>query len=297
MATSNISFDKDRGIKGCMADAWKIVALNWKTYFMALLPWTIFAGMAQAFLVEMCKQYICQHAVPAYLLWQQGAPHELAKAVSLPVWHEALYLVLALFVALVATLGFVARVFKLIRCYKAQGRIDGRGSFMLDKSDRQTLKRLFQSVVIFAVALLVIGAPFVYAAVKWQVWVMAVYALIVLYLLSAFAIFTLRYALYMVPFKSGMCYALKRTFGLTFNLMLLAAIPVGLCAVVLLMPVLVYVCTSVAAVKSQLMGDAFGLPSFVTVLFFVLNTIGMAASLLVSTYSVWALGLKVNVAK
>ena len=163
-----------------MADAWKIVALNWKTYFMALLPWTIFAGMAQAFLVEMCKQYICQHAVPAYLLWQQGAPHELAKAVSLPVWHEALYLVLALFVALVAMLGFVARVFKLIRCYKAQGRIDGRGSFMLDKSDRQTLKRLFQSVVIFAVALLVIGAPFVYAAVKWQVWVMAVYALIVL---------------------------------------------------------------------------------------------------------------------
>ena len=98
-----------------MADAWKIVALNWKTYFMALLPWTIFAGMAQAFLVEMCKQYICQHAVPAYLLWQQGAPHELAKAVSLPVWHEALYLVLALFVALVAMLGFVARVFKLIR--------------------------------------------------------------------------------------------------------------------------------------------------------------------------------------
>lgn len=68
-------------------------------------------------------------------------------------------------------------------------------------------------------------------------------------------------------FKSGMCYALKRAFGLTFNLMLLAAIPVGLCAVVLLMPVLVYVCTSVAAVKSQLMGDPFGLPSFVTVLF------------------------------
>lgn len=96
---------------------------------------------------------------------------------------------------------------------------------------------------------------------------MAVYALIVLYLLSAFAIFTLRYALYMVPFKSGLCYALKRAFGLTFNLMLLAAIPVGLCAVVLLMPVLVYVCTSVAAVKSQLMGDAMGLPSFVTVLF------------------------------
>ena len=139
---------------------------------------------------------------------------------------------------------------------------------MLDKSDRQTLKRLFQSVVIFAVALLVIGAPFVYAAVKWQVWVMAVYALIVLYLLSAFAIFTLRYALYMVPFKSAMCYALKRAFGLTFNLMSLAAIPVGLCAVVLLMPVLVYVCTSVAAVKQearvQLLPTNFMPPSMIS---------------------------------
>ena len=39
------------------------------------------------------------------------------------------------------------------------------------------------------------------------------------------------------------------------------------------------------------------LPSFVTVLFFVLNTLGMAAVSLVSTYSVCALGVKVNVAK
>lgn len=297
MATSNITFDKERGIKGCMADAWKIVALNWKTYFMALLPWTIFAGMAQAFLVEMCKQYICQHAVPAYLLWQQGAPHELAKAVSLPVWHEALYLALAFFVALVATLGFVARVFKLVRCYKASGHMNGMKSFMLDTLDRKTLKRTFLSVIVFVMAILVIGAPFIYAALKWQAWIVAVYGVIVLYLLSAFVIFTLRYALYMLRFKSALCDALKRAFGITFNLMLLTAIPVGICAVVLLMPVLLYVCSSMAAVKSELMGDVAVLPSYVTVLFFVVDAIGMAASLLAATYGVWVLSLKVNVAK
>ena len=63
-----IVYNKERGIKGCIADGWKMLALNWKDYLKQTWAYVLFAGLANAFFIEMLLQYVCEQALPAYLL-------------------------------------------------------------------------------------------------------------------------------------------------------------------------------------------------------------------------------------
>ena len=67
MTTSEIPFYKERSIKGYMADAWKMIALNWKDYLLTLTPFLLIAGIADALFFEFTLRYVCKQALPAYL--------------------------------------------------------------------------------------------------------------------------------------------------------------------------------------------------------------------------------------
>lgn len=53
MTTSEIPFYKERSIKGYMADAWKMIALNWKDYLLTLTPFLLIAGIADALFLNL----------------------------------------------------------------------------------------------------------------------------------------------------------------------------------------------------------------------------------------------------
>ena len=82
-----IVYNKERGIKGCIADGWKMLALNWKDYLKQTWAYVLFAGLTNAFFIEMLLQYVCEQALPAYLLLtSEGGDAQTAKWMAVPTW-------------------------------------------------------------------------------------------------------------------------------------------------------------------------------------------------------------------
>ena len=292
--SKNTIFTKERSIKACMADAWKIIALNWKTYLSALWIYALLASVANALFVEINLQYICEQALPALLLQQSGGDAEMVKIIATPTLSNLVLSVVSFVFYVFGNLCFLSRVFKTIKHYKAHNEMPVHLSLTLNAADWQCMKRVFNALLVSVFAFLLISAPFVYVSVKWLKWLWIVVPIIMFYFASFSVLCTLRHALYDNALAPSIRYALQHAFGLSFILMLLTAILTTIAMLVVSLPQTLYVCSEIAATKSQLMNDSVSLPWGLPLLFFIINTICFAFSTFLSTYFTWTLSLKVQ---
>lgn len=289
-----ILFNKDRSIKACMADAWKIIALNWRSYLRLTFPYLLLAGIANTLFFEITLQYICQQAEPAYLLMQSGGTSDVVKWMAMPNVSNGIYLLLTLLLSIFANTCLMVKFFNLIRNYSNDNQMRNTMRLWLNKNEYIDILRIIGCVVGYALPTIIIGSFIVWAGLKWQIFLLAILPFILLYTSAACYLFTIKHILFHNTTKQSVIYSLKHAFGLTFILFMLTSIPVMFVCMVVLMPQVVYGLSSIAYTRSMLMSDTAYLPTWLPVVFFLLNTCGYAIAALAGSYQLWCISLKVN---
>ena len=277
-----------------MADAWKMIALNWKKYLLAIWPYLLLAGVANAIFFEIALQYVCQQVLPGYLFLQSGGPAEVAKWMMLPNIGNAIYLILSFLFFAFGNFCFASKLFSVILHYKANNCMPKCLPLSITHDEYKRIVRLFYSLAFFILATLVICAPFIWLGLKWKAFVLLIIPIIGIYGSSACYHFVLKHVLYSQTFKESLVFALKHALGLSFTLLLLTSIPVFFAQSVMLMPELLYGLSRAATTVSVLTGDVPNLPILLSLLFFLLNTITNAFSIIIGSYQVWCMSLKTN---
>ena len=293
-AETKLIFSKDRSIKACMADAWRMIALHWKDYVKALWPYLLLAGMTSAFYVETNLQYVKEQALPALLLQESGGNAEVVKLLATPTAFNLTISILSFVLLVFGWLCFTSRLFKVIRHYADTDAMPQKLPIALDATDLHCMMHIFSAALATIAGFLLISAPFIFIAIKWSIWAMVALPLIVLYFSSFGVLSVLRHALYDYRLAPSILYALKHAFGQVFILMLLTAIPVGIALLITSLPQATYVSSEIAFTQSLIMGDNATMPWGVPLACFIVNSLCTAIGLLISSYFTWAIGLKVR---
>lgn len=294
MTTSEIPFYKERSIKGYMADAWKMIALNWKSYLQALTPFLLIAGIADALFFEFTLYYICKQALPAYLFLSSDGDVKIAQWMATPNAVNAIYLTLATLFLIIGNLCLTAKLFATIRHYATHNQMCSKSALTLQKVDYQSMKRVLLSHFGFTLIAILLCCPFVILGLKWKPWTLAFIPLITVYAYAACYLFTLKIGLYFTSFKQAISYTFKHALGHSFILLLLTSIPVATIAIVCFLPQATYGLSYLAANKSAYMGDHIETSTLLTPLFFIINTISFSLIALAKSYTTWCLALKVE---
>lgn len=291
---TKIPFNKDRGIKGCMAESWKLIALNWKPYLQATLPYLLLMGVANALFFEIVLRYICEQAEPAYLLLQSGGEFDVVKWMATPNMGNAIYLTLSFLLFAFGNLCWTARLFSVIRHYKESDEMPTNLPLWLNQNEYKSILRTLYSIIAFTLVAFILCSPFIWLGLKWKPIAFAFLPLILIYISSACYHFVLKHALYFVAAKQSLVYSFKHALGFSFILLLLTSIPVGLCLSITSLPQAIYGLGNMAATQSTLMGDVEPLPKILPFLFFIINTVCYAFAALTSSYQVWCMSIKLN---
>lgn len=294
MTTSEIPFYKERSIKGYMADAWKMIALNWKDYLLTLTPFLLIAGIADALFFEFTLHYVCKQALPAYLFLSSDGDIKVAQWMATPNIGNAIYLTLSALFLIIGNLCLTAKLFATIRHYATHDKMNTKRSITLQKVDYQSIKSVFLSNFGFTLIAALFCCPFVILALKWKLWTLVFVPLIAIYAYAVCYLFTLKIGLYFTPFKQAIGYAFKHALGHPFILLLLTCIPVAAITIVCFLPQATYGLSSLAANKSAYMGDNIETSALLTPLFFIINTISFSIIALAKSYTTWCLALKVE---
>lgn len=287
-----IIFNKNRSIKACVADSWKIVALGWLHYLKALWPYLLIFGLTGAFFIEIFVQYATQHLLPAYRLYQIKGDPQLIEYVALPGWDLGIYLLLSLLLLVAGTYCFAGRLLRVMQFYRDTDALPSRPRIALGRAGLRYGLRLLACDALFLVCFALLAGLIGFAAFKWSVWISVLLPFLIAYAWATVHVARLQYAFYGKPFLEALKYALKRSMGFSFLVQFITLIPSAFLWLVFGMPVAIYLLTELAANDSLLMGDPSGLPAYLPFLFFVLNSTGLALCALVSSVRTWALALK-----
>lgn len=288
---TNIIFNKERGIKGCITDGWRIFALNWLAYIKALWAYFAFTGLAGAFFVEMNVQYACNHILPALRLYQMNGNQDIIKMLAMPEFSLLCYYVLSAVILGIAVFTTHGRTIQMMQHYAAHQAIP-QLPLPLSKQERCNAFRIFKTYLVFGLVATIITIGIMTAAWKWNLWIAIVLVPFYLYIQATINVCELQYALKRKSLKLSLIYSLKHSMGLTFIIQLITFIPSVMLCMVFLMPVCIYSLTEWAANNSILMDDPSGLPSYLSVMFFLLNAIGLACCMFVGSVRSWTLALK-----
>lgn len=289
-----ILFNKDRSIKACMADAWKIIALNWRSYLRLTYPYLLLAGIANALFFEITLQYICQQAEPAYLLMQSGGATDVIKWMATPNVSNGIYMLFTLLLSIFGNTCLIVKFFNLIRHYSNNNEMPKAMHLWLSKSDYGDILRIIGCVVCYGLPTIIIGSLIVWTGLKWHLLLLIILPFLLLYASAACYLFTLKHILLGVATKQSVVYSLKHAFGLAFILLILTSIPVMFVYIVVLMPQTVYGLSSMAYTRSLIMSDAAYMPTWMSIFTFLLNICGYAITALAGSYQLWCMSLKVN---
>lgn len=290
---TNLTFYKDRSVKACLSDAWKIIALNWKAYFKQLFPYLLFAGLTAAFLLEVVLQYAGEQAMPAYLLFMSDGDAETARWVACPSAITTIYIVLTWGLFLFGGLCYKARLTDTMHTFVQEGTIlKKRISVQLEKTERDYMKRAFIIATLFLIAFVIVASILGWLAVKFSRWLSVAILLWGLYILPAYKQAAIQYTLLGKGLKKSVLSGLKHAWGIPFILLILSGILTAIANAAALMPVVVYTLSKLAAAQSNWAGDGWNMPAYLTMVGFLINTFCFAISCLINSYVWWTLSLK-----
>lgn len=289
---NSIPYHKERSVKGCVADAWRIFALGWRSYLRNTWPFLLLCGLGAAFAFEMLTQYVSLHLLPALRLWQTGGDPELIRFFLTPDIPAALYMVLAAAVCLISVYACAGRFLELIRAYGETDSLPRQMPPRLTRSDRRSGLRLLIADILTGFITLLLLSLVSLLAVKVTRWAALAAPLLIIYIWTTGNVVRLQYALNRQPLPQALLCGLRRSLGLPFIVQILTLIPAALLWFMgSLIPAL-YLLGNLANCDSLLRGDAAGMPTGLPVLFFLLNTLAFAFISLVSSWRTWALSMK-----
>lgn len=290
--TSEIPFYKERSIKGYIADAWKIIALNWKKLLLAILPFLLIAGIADALFFEFTLRYICKQALPAYLFMNSGGDAKVAQWMTTPNIGNTIYITLSFIFFIIGHLCLIAKLFAIIRYYANNDQMTTKLPLTLERIDYKSIKRVFLSYFCFTLVFILISIPFLLLGLKWKPCTLIFIPLLLIYSYTTCNLFTIKWGLFFTTLKQSLNYAFKHALGHPFILLLLTSIPIAFIITVCCLPQITYGMSNISAYKSAYMGDKIERSALLTILFFIINTISFSFVALAKSYTTWCLALK-----
>lgn len=286
-----ILFDKDRSINACVSDAWRLIAIHWKSYLRATIIPALLVGSSGALLTILATNYACTQALPAYRLFESGEKAELVKFVATPAWDTAFMLLLALIFFLVSIGLFGGRTMHLMANYRCRQDFRDIPTWHLTAADRHHCRRFAVTDISLTLLTLLLMGCIVWAAAKWSVFIAFLLPLLLIFSLSMAHIAHTEASLFKQPFVASLRLGFRKSFGHAFIVQLITAIPTLLFCIVCLLPMAVYSLTALAAADSTLMGDTPTMPNALPVLYFVFMTFSFALIPLGKTIGHWALAM------
>lgn len=290
--TPTIIFDKDRSVKACVADAWRLLARTWKRYLRAVWIYLILAGSTQALLLELFIRYIANHALPALRLSQSGGDPRIVRYILMPDGLTLLYFCLSAILCIFATYACYGRISSLIQAYKSWNVMPRLVRPALSKTERNCGLRLLGIDALAAFITLLLLAGVWLLAVKATPWLALLIPLFTLYIWTTANVARIQFAVNGQKLKASLRYALRHSLGTPLVVQILTLIPAGLLTTIFSLPILTYMLGSWAAADSLLRGDVTTIPPVLPLLFFIVNTLCLTVILAICSWRTWALSMK-----
>ncbi len=286
----NFIFTKERSVKACVIDSWRVFALNWRIYLQCCWIYVLLVGLSGAFLSEMCLQYAQNQLLPAWRLHEIGGPDQVVQAFLIPALDTLVYLLLsaAVFVCSLHVLG--GRVGGMVVRYGQTDKLD-RAHIALNCEERHMAGRLLRMNLLWCAVLLVVCTATGCAAIAWSKWLLLLLLPILLYIWTTCNCARLGYMLLPVKYKEALKVSARRSMGLAVILQVITLLPLVLAACILLLPTVIYWLTSLAAADTRLLGDAASYPAYLTPLYFALSTLSFTLLALLGTVRTWSLAM------
>lgn len=292
-----IEFIKSRSVRASIVDSWYILALNWKKYLKHNVIPALVAGLSGAFAIEMLLQYLCQHFLPAYRLYQTKADMNLVKLILIPSVSELVLIPVSLLLVILFMAYYKGKVLGNICSYAENNELTGKTVVGLKGKERTFAVKSVKLQLIFYVLAFIVFSLIAYAAYRWQIRILYLLPIAFIYFWTTGNVSYLQSALGETGVFAGLKSGIKRSLGYAFIVQLLTAIPFVLVVVIFLLPAAIYVLSSLAAQDSRLVGDTAYMPQYLPVLFFVLNSIGLAVVLFFDSVRTSALAMRLEILK
>ncbi len=287
-------FRKERGLKSCIAEGWKLLALRFRTFMKPLWFPLLLAGVGGAFFVSVALRLCLQTLLPARVYMAAGLDAEVAKMFFMP---DILSLLL-LFVAMSAMfLGFsIARgaVYAQILHYVEADALPKAGWFLPTDVLRKASGRVLLFSAMSWIAALLLGGIVLWASLRFSLWLL-------LLLIPIFVIRSVYSAIgeqfYLLRGLS-LLDAIRASFthegfsGGYFPLLLLMFVPMAFLCVSALLPSSILLFSYFTNEMGVLLGDISGMPRYLDLLLPLLTVIGFSVSLIGMVLRTWVLAFR-----
>lgn len=277
-ATQHKATEKDRTSVRCVADAWKMFALQPRTFLRPLWLYCLPAALAFAALTPALLKLIEKQAL--------SQPFTLTDC----LWG---IIALALFAAF--SLYRKAAVLRQISYYKREGTLPKHMVRLKNGALHKAVLRILSVDLPIYIIGMALTFGIGYAAIRISGWL----SLCLLVLFFTFPLLTFLCEQRCLVYGRGAWASIReamaldmRSYGSYFVIALLAMIPLGLFVGVALLPAMTVLFSWYHNLKGMLMGDANGLPPYFSGIIMLCTFIGFYFSILTLSLHTWALALK-----
>lgn len=275
--TTDLSFDKDRSIKACIADGWRIMTDHWRGWLKNLWPMLLILSTIYALWIEMVTQWLGQHALPALRLSQSGAAPEIVRYVLSNDILWLVYIFITTLGVVVMTALYAGRTGLLIN--KLQGNNDIQTVIRpyITKQERRKGWRLLAVDAFYALCFILIFAGiFILSNKVGKYWILWIALLPAIWLYSAAKISRLGCMCHSLTSRQAITLGLRRSLGQPFIVLLLSVIPRLLAGCPMLLLPCIYILSNLASYDSLLREDESNLPRWLPLIFMALNLFALA---------------------
>lgn len=250
-----IVFYKERSIKSCLTDAWKVTSLNWKNYLFTLLPMLIFAGGADALFIDASLRFFLLSDFPALFFLNVFSWNGIIMVIMAMPKALIFYLIVTILLCGISHLLLFSHLVRLIRDYSKKDTISRIRGLRINREEWPCLWRTMWTFLSFGLIICLSSIMIIAIAFKYSLLILFILPILLLYLHSAYRIHSIGYALFYWPLKRSIVYSLKHAFGLGFILQILVIIPIGCAVLICDLPILVYVLSLFAELQNVALGD------------------------------------------
>ena len=294
---NHIDFNKQRSIKSCISDGWKIFALQWRAYLRFQWPTLLLAALFGGLLPLGMVSYIDAYLLPASALREIGIPDEIVRQAALPGGGFLVQATIVTIAAVVAWMLCKGALYTQMRECRHSGGLPAGLPFRQWHPILRNAIRCFVADAALALLWLLPCAVIAYAALTWSKWL---FLLLLPLFIAAKVTGTeveLRHELDGVPLPSAFRRAygtgLRQAGGL-FLVRLLTGIPCTFLGLGALLPVIALTLASTTNTNGLLVGDPDGLPSLFYLLFYGVSAIAAFLLFLIFGVRTWACALKLS---
>lgn len=288
------AINKERSLKSCMAEGWKIFSLHGKAYFHYMWIPLLLGGCGYAIFSYVACDFYNQSIVPAYLYVSSGAEMELVKMLFMPSATESALLVLSFLAFIAGFLVFKTACFCQIQHYCANNQLPATHVFLDSAPIRASAVKLLlyyivQLFILCLATLLLVGIA---AITSW--WMLLLLLPFIVYWTVVAVIGEQFLLLRNMKLKTALLAAVGKgnSWGGYLILLILTGIPLAIISFIALYPNALLQLAYVADSIGMLSNDPSGMPAYMPILYFILTAIGTAAVYLALSIQTWTLAFK-----